>query len=217
VAPGPIRSIPGSAAPPTSPSDAGSPGYAPLRGLRDGSRKRHRGFGTIESGRRRSRRPRYPHHESNPLPNEGAATGCRRDGIARARLQSYACHEHHGRPAAHGGDGGIVVADMPSSSAAEPPKTAGISTRSTSRRKETPNPEDDRARPPRPRSQRICASARAFLHGQGPYRTSISLSAYFAGVHFSRPLQRLGSQQDGAHAGAPQDWLGSETAKRQSA
>src|SRR5258708_7917673 len=54
------------------------------------------------------------------------------------------------------GDEGIVVADMPSSAAAEPPKTAGISTRSTSRRKETPNPEDDRARSPRPKSQRMC-------------------------------------------------------------
>jgi hypothetical protein len=44
--------------------------------------------------------------------------------------------------------------------------------RSTSRRKETPNPEDDRARPSRPRSQRIYASAGAYLHGQDPLRKS---------------------------------------------
>jgi hypothetical protein len=74
---------------------------------------------------------------------------CCRDGTARARLQSYTCHEHHGCPAAHGGDEGIAVADMPSSAAAEPPKTAGISTRSTSRRKEPPTQKDDRAGPPR--------------------------------------------------------------------
>jgi hypothetical protein len=56
-------------------------------------------------------------------------------------LQSYACHEHHGRPAAHGGDEGIVVADMAPSAAAEPPKLARNSFRSTSRPKEPPNPE----------------------------------------------------------------------------
>ena len=42
----------------------------------------------------------------NPLPDEDAATGCHRDGAARARLQSHARHEHHGRPTAHGGDAG---------------------------------------------------------------------------------------------------------------
>jgi hypothetical protein len=44
---------------------------------------------------------------------------------------------------------GIVVADMPPSAAAAPPKTAGISIRSTLRRKEPPNPERCRACSPR--------------------------------------------------------------------
>src|SRR6266536_3098398 len=78
---------------------------------------------------------------SNPLPDEDAATGCRRDGIARAGLQSHARHEHLGRPAAHGSDEGIVVADTRPSAVAEPPKTAGIRFKSTSRPKQPPNPE----------------------------------------------------------------------------
>ena len=49
----------------------------------------------------------------NPLLDEDAATGCRRDGAARAGLQPHARHEHHGRPTAHGGDEGIVTADTP--------------------------------------------------------------------------------------------------------
>src|SRR4029077_13597155 len=65
-------------------------------------------------------RPPYP----LAIPNEDAATGRRRDGAARARLQSYACHEHHGCPAAYGGDESIAVQDMPPPAAAEPPKTA---------------------------------------------------------------------------------------------
>src|SRR5438128_594995 len=52
----------------------------------------------------------------NPLPNEDAATGCRRDGAARAGLQSHARHEHHRRPTAPGGDEGIVsIKDGPAS------------------------------------------------------------------------------------------------------
>jgi Transposase DDE domain len=56
---------------------------------------------------------------SNPLPDEDVATRCHRDGTARAGLQSHPCHQHHGRPTAHGGDEGIVVADM------RPPAIAG--------------------------------------------------------------------------------------------
>src|SRR6266568_7683486 len=78
---------------------------------------------------------------SNSLSDEDAAAGCRRDGTARAGLQSHARHEHLGRPTAHGGDEGIVVADMRPSAVPEPPKTAGIGLRSTSRAKEPPNPK----------------------------------------------------------------------------
>src|SRR6266702_6449481 len=86
---------------------------------------------------------------SNPLPDEDAATGCRRDGIARAGLQSHARHEHLGRPAAHGSNEGIVVADTRPSAVAEPLKTPGIRFRSTSRPKEPPIRKNDRAWPPR--------------------------------------------------------------------
>src|SRR5207247_2154672 len=84
---------------------------------------------------------RFGKQDFRYVADEDAARGCRRDGIARAGLQSHACHEHLGRPTAHGGDEGIVVADMPPSAVAEPPKTAGIRFRNTSRSKEPPNPE----------------------------------------------------------------------------
>ena len=41
------------------------------------------------------------------LPDEDAAEGCRRDGTARARLQSDARHEHRRHQAADGGDRGL--------------------------------------------------------------------------------------------------------------
>jgi hypothetical protein len=58
---------------------------------------------------------------------------------------------------------GKVVADMPPSAAAEPPKTAEISIKSTSRRKEPPNPERRRAWSRRSRSWHVYASVRMFL------------------------------------------------------
>ena len=52
------------------------------------------------------------HHQGpdgrNPLPDEDVATGRRRDGAARPGLQPHPRHEHHGHPAAHGGDEGIA-------------------------------------------------------------------------------------------------------------
>src|SRR4029077_13840880 len=110
---------------------------------------------------------------------------CCRDGTARARLQSDVCHEHHGCPAAYGGDESIVVADRPPSAAAEPPKTAGINTSNTSRRKEPPNPNRSPRRATSPRSQRIYASARAFLHGQDPLRKSGSINSWQDAVTIS--------------------------------
>ena len=58
---------------------------------------------------------------SHTLPDEDAAKGRRRDGAARAGLQPHARHEHHGRPTTHGGDEGLVVADVCPSAVAEPP------------------------------------------------------------------------------------------------
>jgi len=46
-----------------------------------------------------------------PLLDEDAAEGRRRDGAARFCLQSHPGHEHHGRPAARGGDAGTVELD----------------------------------------------------------------------------------------------------------
>jgi hypothetical protein len=66
------------------------------------------------SGARRSSIP-----SARSRPDEDAATGRRRDGIARAGLQSHARHEHLGRPTAHGGNEGIVVADRRPSAIAE--------------------------------------------------------------------------------------------------
>ncbi len=40
----------------------------------------------------------------NPLPDEDAAPGSHRDGVARAGLQSDARHEYHGNRTTHGGD-----------------------------------------------------------------------------------------------------------------
>jgi hypothetical protein len=51
-----------------------------------------------------------------------AASGCHRDGSARAGLQS---HEHHGRPLAPGGDEGTIVGNMRPYPVAPPPTTAG--------------------------------------------------------------------------------------------
>jgi hypothetical protein len=102
----------------------------------------------------------------NPLPDEDAATGCRRDGTARAGLQSHARHEHHGRPTAAGGDEDIVVADMRPYPVAEPPKTTGIRIRNTSRQKSCQAQQGDQTRPPRRNH------ARAFSHDQDPKRTS---------------------------------------------
>src|SRR5262249_21738096 len=45
---------------------------------------------------------------SDTLFDEEAATGCRRDGAARAGLQPHARYEHHGCPTTPGGDEGIV-------------------------------------------------------------------------------------------------------------
>ena len=47
---------------------------------------------------------------SNPLSDEASAQGRDRDGLARARLQSHARHEHHRREAAPGGDPGMRAA-----------------------------------------------------------------------------------------------------------
>ena len=58
-----------------------------------------------------------------------------RDGTARAGLQSDPRHEHHGHPAARGGDEGIVAADMRPSAVAAQPRTAGSSIRTLLDRK----------------------------------------------------------------------------------
>ena len=62
--------------------------------------------------RRRNGRAPLRHHQGpdgrNPLPDEDAATGCRRDGVTRAGLQYDAGHEHHGHQTANCGDEGVV-------------------------------------------------------------------------------------------------------------
>ena len=63
------------------------------------------------------------------------AKGRHRDGTARAGLQSDPRHEHHGHPAARGGDEGIVAADMRPSAVAAQPRTAGSSIRTLLDRK----------------------------------------------------------------------------------
>src|SRR6266705_1599665 len=83
---------------------------------------------------------------SNTLPDEDPATGRHRDGIARPGLQSHARHEHNGDPAAHGGDEGIVIANLRPSPGAEPPKTARIRARRPSRRKNRQSHQNDCAR-----------------------------------------------------------------------
>jgi len=47
---------------------------------------------------------------SNTLLDEDAAAGCLRDGTTRFGLQPHPRNEHHGHPAAHGSDQGIVGA-----------------------------------------------------------------------------------------------------------
>jgi hypothetical protein len=79
-----------------------------------------------------------------------------------------------GRPTAPSGDEGIVVADMRSSAAAEPPSTAGICIRSTSRQKEPPNPEKWPRMTASPRSRPVYASARAYSHSQDPKLTFVN-------------------------------------------
>jgi Transposase DDE domain len=58
------------------------------------------------------------------LPDEDAAEGCRRDGIARARLQFDARHEHRRHQAADGGDRGLTRPGGDLCSAGEPVRTA---------------------------------------------------------------------------------------------
>jgi hypothetical protein len=111
---------------------------------RGGAAPARRAFGEDASAARDGRAPLRHDQGSdgrNPLPDEDAATGCRRDGAACAGLQPDPRHEHHGYQTAPGGDEGIVVADMRPSAVAEPYKTAGIRIRNTSRRKEPTNPE----------------------------------------------------------------------------
>ena len=98
----------------------------------------------------------------NPLPDEDAATGCHRDGAARARLQSHARHEHHGRPTGPGGDAGIVAADIRLSAVEELPSTAGIRISSADSRKSRQIRKNDRASPPRQVATRLCVSQSVF-------------------------------------------------------
>ena len=85
----------------------------------------------------------------NPLLDEDAAQGRRRDGAARAGLQSDARHEYHRRPAAHRGDESIVAPDMRLSAVAEPPRTARIRINSAYGRKSRHPRKNDRASPHR--------------------------------------------------------------------
>ena len=78
-----------------------------------------------------------------------SAKGRRRDGAARARLQSHARHEHHRRPTAHGDDEGIVAAEIRPSAIAEPPRTAEIRISSAYSRKSRHIRKNDRASPHR--------------------------------------------------------------------
>src|SRR6266566_3650439 len=112
---------------------------------------------------------------SNTLPDEDPATGGYRDGIARPGLQSHARHEHHGHPAAHGGDEGIVIANLRPSPGAERPRSL------ESAQGDLPDGKIAKvtkmtARGHLPRSRCGYASARAFLHNQDPNRNSATRS-----------------------------------------
>ncbi len=65
------------------------------------------------------------------------------NGMVLRRYWTNACQSAPSspaaRPTAHGGNEGIVVADMRPSAVAEPPKTVAVRFRSTSRPKEPPN------------------------------------------------------------------------------
>jgi transposase len=64
---------------------------------------------------------------SHALPDEDAAAGCLRDGVARAGLQPHTCHQHHRHPAAHDGDEGIVKAEE-MTARRSPPRSRRLST-----------------------------------------------------------------------------------------
>jgi hypothetical protein len=66
-----------------------------------------------------------------------------------AGLQPHARHEHHRCPTAHGGDEGIVAADMRPSAIAEPSTTAGTRISGAHSRKSHQTRENDHARPRR--------------------------------------------------------------------
>ena len=69
-------------------------------------------FGTIKTA-----------HGRHPLPDEAAAEGERRDGAARAGLQSHPGAEHPGHPAADGRPQGIGAGLCPRHQACEAPDT----------------------------------------------------------------------------------------------
>jgi len=98
----------------------------------------------------------------NPLPDEDTATGCHRDGAARARLQSHARHEHHGRPTGPGGDAGIVAADIRLSAVEQLPSTAAIRVSSADGRKSRQIRKNDHASPPRQVATRLCVFQSVF-------------------------------------------------------
>ena len=102
---------------------------------------------TARNGRASLRYNQGP-NGSNTLLDEDAATGCLRDGTTRSGLQPHARNEHHGHPAPHGSDQGIV----------RPEKVQHLHSR------------------PLPRMQ-IPAAPRAFLHSQGPKRTKAGLKS----------------------------------------
>ncbi len=164
--PTPARAAPSSTAAPPARSD-GSPDGS----MSTFSRRCSAGSTSIRrrcaSGARRSSIPSARSRPGWEQPTS-CATGCRRDGIARAGLQSHPRHEHPGRPTAHGGNEGIVVADMRPSAVAEPPKTAAVRFKSTSRPKEPPNSKNDRAWPPRRDREASMLTPERFSHGQRP-------------------------------------------------
>src|SRR4249919_1423130 len=145
---------------------------------RSGAAPARRASGEDAPAARDGRAPVW-HHQGpdgrHSLPDEDAAKGRHRDGTARAGLQSDPRHEHHGHPAARGGDEGIVAADMRPSAVAAQPRTAGSSIRTLLDRKAAKFGKDIS-----PNGEASIAPTKTFLHDQDPTET---LAAKFAAMH----------------------------------
>ena len=105
--------------------------------------------------RRASVRRAEDAHGRHPLFDEALAEGRYRDGAARARLQSHACHEYHRCPTAPGGNEGIVALVSPFRPQSKTRRRAGSHSGALLAGEKPPGVRNDEKRPNSPKSRCI--------------------------------------------------------------